>query len=135
MSPPRHNRYQSLTRYPDGSWGIDTYVDGRRVRKKVGTEHQARVALAKLKGLQPLKHDHTAEAANLSFGPIHRALAILADQVAAVQDQLAASRERERLARMALARLIQSATTDPGDLAAELTFAEQTLEQLYTDAE
>lgn len=135
MSPPRHNRYQGLCRYPDGSWGIDTYADGRRVRKKVGTEHQARVALAKLKGLTPPKHDRNEEAASLSFSAVHRALAALADQTAAIQDQLACARERERLARMALARLIQAATTDPDDLTQELAFAEQTLEKLYSDNE
>jgi len=135
MSPPRHNRYQGLCRHSDGAWGIDTYADGRRVRKKIGTEHQARVALAKLKGLPLPTHDQKEEAASLSFGAVHRALAALADQTAAIQDQLAGARERERLARMALARLIQAATTDPDDLAQELAFAEQTLEKLYSDNE
>ena len=53
MSPPRHNKDQGLCRYEDGAWGVDAYVGGRRVRRKVGGKRAARDELARLKAKGP----------------------------------------------------------------------------------
>jgi len=47
--PPRHDKDQGLYEYADKSWGIDCYLFGRRVRRKVGTKKEAREELARLK--------------------------------------------------------------------------------------
>lgn len=48
--PPRHDKDQGLQRYKDGSWGIDCYLQGRRVERKIGSKADARNLLIQLKG-------------------------------------------------------------------------------------
>lgn len=48
VSGPRNDHRQGLAQYPDGQWGIDCRLHGRRVRRKVGTERQARDLLRSL---------------------------------------------------------------------------------------
>jgi integrase len=50
--PPRHDKYQGLAEYPDGQWGIDAYIFGRRVRRKIGSEAKARLELQDLKAAE-----------------------------------------------------------------------------------
>ena len=133
MSPPRHNRDQGLARYEDGAWGVDAYIGGRRVRKKVGGKQAARDELARLKHEEAQRNSLTLTGPN--FDTVRHALATIEEHVAAMRYQLATSRAREQAARSALARLIQAAQSDPDDLAEEVATAEQTLEQLYTDAD
>jgi integrase len=40
--PRRHDQNQGLRQYPDGTWGIDLILHGRRVREKVGKLSEAR---------------------------------------------------------------------------------------------
>lgn len=47
--PPRHDKDQGLCQYADGIWGIDCYLFGRRVRRRVGGKKEAREELARLK--------------------------------------------------------------------------------------
>lgn len=47
--PPRHDKNQGLYHYKDGTWGIDCYIFGRRVRRKIGGKQEARDELARLK--------------------------------------------------------------------------------------
>lgn len=39
---PRQDRDRALQPYADGSWGVDYYDRGRRVRRKIGTKTEAR---------------------------------------------------------------------------------------------
>lgn len=47
--PPRHDKNQGLFQHADKSWGIDCYIFGKRVRRKVGTLMEARKEYQRLK--------------------------------------------------------------------------------------
>ena len=133
MSPPRHNKDQGLLHYPDGSWGVDAYIGGRRLRKKVGGKQAAREELALLKA--EAKKTKTLAVTGPDFDTVRHALATIEDQVAALRDQLATARAREHVARSALARLIEAASDDPHDFDTQLAAAKESLEQLYLDTQ
>lgn len=133
MSPPRHSRMQGICKYPDGSYGVDAYIAGRRVRKKVGGLEAARNELARLKAEELRGRSRVLIGPN--FDEVRHALATIEDQVAALRDSLGASRAREQAARSALTQLIEAVEREcPGQLDEELRAAQAALEQLYLDA-
>ena len=135
MSPPRHNKDQGLLHYPDGSWGYDAYIDGRRVRKKIGGKEAARDELARLKGQAARRRKLTLTGPD--FDAVRYALGTIEDQVAALRDQLAAARSREDAARSALAQLLEAvaylAEADE-TMAAASEAAQRVLDRLYADS-